>query len=152
MLVYAKFIAGNVACACCQFPGKSQQARPGKRPNPSSRGAWKSQNQSARSAACCRLPAERALGRSRFAQLFRLETVHLHGRGLETQTFLLVREELLNILALVALELDDLTHLGVAHDGAIASELLLDHLKDLLLVELLGETLDSGQGLATVTL
>jgi hypothetical protein len=40
---------------------------------------------------------------------FRLETVHLHGRGLETQTFLLVREELLNILALIALELDDLT-------------------------------------------
>lgn len=78
--------------------------------------------------------------------------MHLHGRGLETQTFLLVREELLNILALVALELDDLTHLGVAHDGAIASELLLDHLEDLLLVELLGETLDSGQGLATVAL
>jgi hypothetical protein len=50
------------------------------------------------------------------------------------------------------LELDDLTHLGVAHDGAIASELLLDHLEDLLLVELLGETLDSGQGLATVAL
>lgn len=98
------------------------------------------------------LPAERALGESRFAQQFRLETVHLHGRGLETQTFLLVREELLNILALIALELDDLTHLGVAHDGAIASELLLDHLEDLLLVELLGETLDSGQGLATVAL
>jgi hypothetical protein len=82
----------------------------------------------------------------------RLETVHLHGRGLETQTFLLVREELLNILALIALELDDLTHLGVAHDGAIASKLLLDHLEDLLLVELLGETLDSRQGLATVAL
>lgn len=98
------------------------------------------------------LPAERAPGESRFAQRFRLETVHLHGRGLETQTFLLVREELLNILALIALELDDLTHLGVAHDGAIASELLLDHLEDLLLVELLGETLDSRQGLATVAL
>jgi hypothetical protein len=78
--------------------------------------------------------------------------VHLHGRGLETQTFLLVREELLNILALVALELDDLTHLRVAHDGAIASELLLNHLEDLLLVKFLGETLDSGQGLTTVTL
>jgi hypothetical protein len=78
--------------------------------------------------------------------------VHLHGRSLETQTFLLVREEFLNILALIALELDDLTHLGVAHDGAIASELLLDHLENLLLVELLGKTLDSGQGLATVTL
>lgn len=78
--------------------------------------------------------------------------MHLHGRGVEAETFLLVREELLNILALVALELDDLTHLRVAHDGAIASELLLDHLEDLLLVELLGQTLDSSQGLATVAL
>lgn len=90
--------------------------------------------------------------RSAWRGRFRLETVHLHGHGLEGQTFLLVREELLNILALIALELDDLTHLRVAHDGAIAGELLLDDLEDLLLVELLGETLDSGQGLATVAL
>ena len=95
---------------------------------------------------------ERILGPSRSWRRFRLETVHLHGRGLETQTFLLVREELLHILALIALELDDLTHLSVAHDGAIASKLLLDHLEDLLLVELLRETLDSRQGLTTVAL
>lgn len=91
-------------------------------------------------------------GPEHLVQRVYLETVNLDGRGIEAQTFLLVREELLNILALVALELDDLTHLRVAHDGAIASELLLDHLEDLLLVELLGETLDSRQGLATVAL
>lgn len=89
---------------------------------------------------------------SRPARRFRLETVHLHGEGLKAQAFLLVREELLNILALIALELDDLTHLRVRYDGAIASELLLDHLEDLLLVELLRQTLDSSQGLATVAL
>lgn len=91
-------------------------------------------------------------GPEHLVQRVYLETVNLDGRSIEAQTFLLVREELLNILALVALELDDLTHLRVAHDGAIASELLLDHLEDLLLVELLGETLDSRQGLATVAL
>ena len=32
------------------------------------------------------------------------------------------------------------------------TELLLDHLKDLLLIKLLGETLDRGQGLTTIAL
>lgn len=85
-------------------------------------------------------------------QRFRLETVHLHGLALEAEAFLLVHEELLHILALVALQLDNLAHLGVGHDGAIAGELLLDHLEDLLLVELLRQALDRGQGLASVPL
>ena len=81
-----------------------------------------------------------------------LEAVDLYGFGVEAQPLLFVGEELLDIFALVALELDHLAHLRVGDDGAIAGELLLDHLEDLLLVELLRETLDSRQGLTTVAL
>jgi hypothetical protein len=38
----------------------------------------------------------------------------------ELEAFSFVGEELENVLALVALELDDLTHLRVVHDGTIA--------------------------------
>ena len=76
----------------------------------------------------------------------------LYSLDIKTEAILLVGEEILNILALVALELDHLSHLGVGDNSAIASELLLDHFEDLLLVELLGETLDSSQGLATIAL
>jgi hypothetical protein len=74
----------------------------------------------------------------------------------------------LHILALVALELDHLAHLTIGDDGAIAgcncqyeesfdartslTELLLDHLEDLLLIELLREALNSGQSLTTIAL
>ena len=76
----------------------------------------------------------------------------LYGFGIEPQPLFLIGEELLNILALVALELDHLTHLRVGDDGAIASELLLDHLEDLLLVKFLGQALDRGQRLTTIAL
>lgn len=81
-----------------------------------------------------------------------LETVHLHLRAVHAKTLFLVGKEFLYILALISLELDDLAHVRIVHDGAIASELLLDDLEDLLLVELLRQTLDSGQGFATVAL
>jgi hypothetical protein len=81
-----------------------------------------------------------------------LETVDFDGLGIELKTFLLVGEEILNVLALVALELDYLTHLCVVDDRSIASELLLDHLENLLLVKLLRKTLDSGQGFASIAL
>jgi len=58
----------------------------------------------------------------------------------------------LDILALITLELDNLSHLGVCYDGSIAGELLLDHLEDLLLVEFLRKSLDCGQGLASIAL
>ena len=82
----------------------------------------------------------------------RLETVDLDGLGIQLQALLLVDQELLHILALVALQLDHLSHLRVVDDGAIARELLLDHLEDLLLVEFLGQALDRGQCLATIAL
>jgi hypothetical protein len=77
---------------------------------------------------------------------------HLDRLGVKTQPILLVGQEVLDVLALVALELDDLAHLGVAHDGAIAGKLLLDHFEDLLLVEFLGEALDGRQGFAAIAL
>lgn len=46
---------------------------------------------------------------------------YLDSLGIKFQAFLLVGEELLNILALIALELDHLPHLSVDDDGAIAS-------------------------------
>jgi hypothetical protein len=82
----------------------------------------------------------------------RLETVDFDGLGIELKTFLLVDEKLLHILALIPLELDHLAHLGIDDDGAIAGEFLLDDLEDLLLVELLGQTLDCSQGFATIAL
>lgn len=81
-----------------------------------------------------------------------LEAVDLYGFGVEAQPLLFVGEELLDIFALVALELDHLAHLRVGDDGAIAGELLLDHLEDLLLVEFLGQALDRGQRLTTIAL
>jgi len=72
-----------------------------------------------------------------------LETMDLNGLRIKLQTLLLVSEELLYILALIALKLNHLAHLSVNDNGAIASELLLDDLENLLLVKFLRETLDS---------
>lgn len=49
-----------------------------------------------------------------------LETVDLDRLSIKTQAFLLVGKKLLNILSLVSLKLDHITHLGVVDDGAIA--------------------------------
>src|SRR5690242_2651705 len=81
---------------------------------------------------------------------FGLETVDLDGLNVKTKALLLVCQEILNILALIALELDHLSHLGVGNNGAIAGKLLLDHFEDLLLVELLRQALDRSQRLATI--
>jgi hypothetical protein len=81
-----------------------------------------------------------------------LETVDLYGLCIEAQALLLIGKEFLDILALVALQLDHLAHLRVGDDGAIAGELLLDHFEDLLLVEFLGEALHRRQGLAAIAL
>lgn len=98
--------------------------------------------------------------------------------GIELQPFFLIHQELLDIFALIALKLNHLSHLRIIDDCAIASwateksarpslkitscfaclvvleltEFLLDNLEDFLLVKLLWKTLDSGQGLATISL
>jgi hypothetical protein len=85
-------------------------------------------------------------------RIARLETVDLDSLCIKTQALFLIRQEILHILALIALQLDHLAHLRVGNDGAIAGKLLLDNLEDFLLVELLGEALDRGQGFATIAL
>lgn len=77
---------------------------------------------------------------------------HLDRLNIETKSLLLVGQEVLDVFALIALELDDFAHLGIAYDGAIAGKLLFDHFEDLLLVKLLGETLDGRQCLAAIAL
>ena len=49
-----------------------------------------------------------------------LETVDLDGLGVKFEAFLLVDEEFLDVLTLIALELDHLAHLTIVDDGAIA--------------------------------
>jgi len=78
--------------------------------------------------------------------------VHLHGFGGNGETGLLVRQEGADVVALVALELDDIADFFVVHDGAIACEFLLDHLEDLLEVEFAGDAGHGRQCLATITL
>src|ERR1700761_4550614 len=84
------------------------------------------------------------------ACIWRLETVDFDGLRIQLQPILLVNQEFLHIFTLVALELNHLAHLRVVDDGAIAGELLLDHLEDLLLVEFLGQSLDGRQSLTTI--
>lgn len=80
-----------------------------------------------------------------------MSETYLDGLGIESQALLLVGEEILNILALIALELDNLTHGVVGYDCSIAGKLLLDNLQDLLLIKLLGKSLNCSQGLTTIT-
>lgn len=82
----------------------------------------------------------------------RLEAVNLDSLAIKAEALFLIGQEVLHIFALVALELDHLSHLRVCDDGAIAGKLLLNDLEDLLLVEFLGQTLDRRQGFATIAL
>ena len=45
---------------------------------------------------------------------------YLDGLSIELKTFLLVGQELLNILALISLKLNHLAHLTILDDGTIA--------------------------------
>jgi hypothetical protein len=77
--------------------------------------------------------------------------VHLDALGVKLKAILGTQKGL-HILALVTLELDYITHLSIGDDSAIASKLLLDHLENLLLVEFLRQTLNSGQSFTSITL
>lgn len=61
-------------------------------------------------------------------------------------------QKLHHLGSLVTLQLDHLAQLGVLHNVAVASKVLLQHAQDALLVILLRQSLHSGQGLATVPL
>jgi hypothetical protein len=97
------------------------------------------------------------------------EQTYFNGGTFQTKT-IFGCQELLYIFALITLKLNHLTHLRTVDDGAIAgfgdlvskgrdggemskhTELLLDDLEDLLLVEFLGYSLNSCQGLTTISL
>jgi len=70
--------------------------------------------------------------------------VDLDGLAIKAQALLLVGQEVLNILALVSLQLDHLSHFIVGDDSSIAGKLLLDDFENLLLVKLLGQALNRG--------
>jgi len=72
--------------------------------------------------------------------------------GVETETGLLVNEEIHDLLALVTLELDHLASLLIIDLVAIASEFLPEEGQNLAGVELSRKTSDSGQRLATIAL
>ena len=61
---------------------------------------------------------------------------HLDGLGVNVQPFVLVDEEVFHNIALITLELNHVSCFLVVHDGAIASELLLNDFENLLQVEL----------------
>jgi hypothetical protein len=81
-----------------------------------------------------------------------IETTYLDGLGINFQSLFLVDKELLHDIALVALQLNHVTSLFIVDDGAVAGELLLDDLEDLLQIELGRNTLDGSQGLASIAL
>lgn len=83
--------------------------------------------------------------------LCRLETVDFDGLGIHFETRW-VDEEVLHGIALISLQLNNITGLLVLDYGTIASELLLDNLQDFLEVELCWDTFDGGQSLAAVAL
>ena len=58
----------------------------------------------------------------------------------------------MNILTLITLKLNHISHFTVVDDCTIAGKFLLDYLENLLLIELGRETLNRGQSLATIAL
>jgi len=74
------------------------------------------------------------------------------GLGINLQSLLLVDEKLFHDISLVALKLDHVAGLFIVDYGAVAGELLLNDLEDLLEVELGWNALDGGQGLTTIAL
>lgn len=103
------------------------------------------------SPACCEAKSLEGW-RGRRRQEDDLSTVNGDVIGVETETSLLVNEEIHDLLALVTLKLDHLAGLFVIDLVAIASEFLPEEGQNLAGVELCRETSDSGQRLATIAL
>jgi len=76
----------------------------------------------------------------------------LDGLGVDLEPLVLVNEKILHSIALVTLQLDHVAGLFIVDDGAVAGELFLDDLEDLLEVKLGWDAFDRGQRLATITL
>jgi hypothetical protein len=77
---------------------------------------------------------------------------NLDGFGVNLQTLLLIYEKFLHDIALIALQLNHVSGFLIVDNGAVACELLLDDLENLLQVEFGRNALDGSQGLATIAL
>jgi len=73
-----------------------------------------------------------------------LDVLLLHNAGLD--------EEIRDVLPLITLELNDLSKFWVLDHCTIAAELFLEIFEDLAVAELLLQSLDGSQALATITL
>jgi hypothetical protein len=82
-------------------------------------------------------------------QVSRLETVELDHLLVNAT---LLDKEIQDLGALIALELNDRSELGILNKRSIAGKILLENLQHALLVKGCGESLDGRQGLASVTL
>lgn len=82
-------------------------------------------------------------------RLLKLETVHLQLIGLGNANF---GQKLANVVALIALQLNHFTILGVIDHGAVTGKLLFACFHNFLFIEIVGDALHGGQRLATVTL
>jgi len=78
-----------------------------------------------------------------------LESVNLELLGLGDAD---LDQELANVVSLIALKLHYFTVLWMLHHCSVTGELLLACLDDLLLVVVVGDSLDGGQCLASVSL
>lgn len=81
--------------------------------------------------------------------MFPLETMQLDVLLRDLQG---TRQEALDFLTLVALELEDIAQIGVLVDVTVAAEIFFQRLKDPLQIVLARDALNSRNGLATITL
>jgi len=77
-----------------------------------------------------------------------LESMYLDSRFFDA----ILDKKIGNFATLVSLELDDLTHLLVVNEGAIAGEFLLKSFEQFLRIVLFGQALQGGQGLSPIPL
>lgn len=82
----------------------------------------------------------------------RSETVDLDSLWVHLQSSLSIDQKVLHSITLIPLQLYDISSFLVLHNSSIASELFLDHLQDLLEVELGRDAFDCCQSFTSVTL
>lgn len=94
-----------------------------------------------------------------FSQTTKNEALTSEGVGLETVHFELILlgdanfgQKLTDVIALIALQLNDFTILGMINHSAVTGELLFACFHNFLFIEIVRYALDSGQGFAAVTL
>jgi len=64
----------------------------------------------------------------------------------------LLLEKIGDVVALITLDLDDLTHVLIFHDGSIGTEIFLESLQDFLMIVRSGQALKGSQRLSAISL